>query len=346
VRAAILAAVVLLAGGGCAGVGDDAAHRLTAAEVEWSKRLALWQLRVETDAEGLAVVENWMVEDPEQWEGLEGGPPWEHRTIKGRLDGLRACAADLQRDVGPPPTERLEPAYALLRRACPRYAQAADRSEQRMRDRAYDVERLDRELAAAHEPIRKGVERVLAVVQARPLPERGGEVRTSRVEPLFSRVASETVGKPVEVRCWSEADWEEVARQAASLSFGSIDADRHAGFVLGANRIASLAPEVCASLVRVAYGTGGDPLENADAVDTLVHEAFHVAGVSNEAITECRAMQHVRAAARALGVSSARADGYAELLWESYDDLPDAYWSSECEDGGPLDLRPRDPLWP
>ena len=56
------------------------------------------------------------------------------------------------------------------------------------------------------------------------------------------------------------------------------------------------------------------------AVDVLAHESWHLAGVLEEALTECRAVQTVAWTARRLDVTPAQ--------------------------GRALDLRPDDPNWP
>jgi hypothetical protein len=82
------------------------------------------------------------------------------------------------------------------------------------------------------------------------------------------------------------------------------------------------------------------------AVHVLTHEAMHMAGATDEAITECRAMQRDAAMARQLGADPASAKALAVRYWQRvYPDMPDAYRSSDCRRGGELDERLPDPPW-
>ncbi len=95
---------------------------------------------------------------------------------------------------------------------------------------------------------------------------------------------------------------------------------------------------------REAAGCAGDL---AMAVDVLVHESWHLAGVMDEAETECRAVQSIAWAAERLGATPAQAEGLARVhLDHGYLQLPQRYRSAECADGRALDLRPEDPAWP
>jgi hypothetical protein len=101
----------------------------------------------------------------------------------------------------------------------------------------------------------------------------------------------------------------------------------------------------CAERPDAGCGTRAEDL--ALAVDVLVHESWHLAGVIDEAVTECRAVQSVAWAAERLGATPAQGDGLARMhLADGYPRLPERYRSAECVDGGALDLRPEDPVWP
>jgi len=89
------------------------------------------------------------------------------------------------------------------------------------------------------------------------------------------------------------------------------------------------------------------PLEIAWSLNTLAHESYHLAGVRNEAETECYALQAIEFVARRLGASPDQGRALAAF---SFDQLPrrmpPEYSSPECRDGGRLDLHPGDPSWP
>ena len=89
------------------------------------------------------------------------------------------------------------------------------------------------------------------------------------------------------------------------------------------------------------------PLEIAWSLNTLAHESYHLAGVRNEAETECYALQAIEFVARRLGASPDQGRALAAF---SFDQLPrrmpPEYSSPECRDGGRLDLHPGDPSGP
>ena len=90
-----------------------------------------------------------------------------------------------------------------------------------------------------------------------------------------------------------------------------------------------------------------EPLEIAWSLNTLAHESYHLAGVRNEAQTECYALQAIDFVARRLGASPDQARALAAF---SFDQLPrrmpHEYSSPECRDGGGFDLRPASAVWP
>jgi hypothetical protein len=113
---------------------------------------------------------------------------------------------------------------------------------------------------------------------------------------------------------------------------------------LGSRRV-NLAPEICAELDRLAYdGVQPEGLHErllmSLAIGALAHESYHRAGIASEPAAECYGIQRLDEAARALGARPAYAAGLSRLAWETYDQLPRAYRSRECRDGGELDLDP------
>jgi hypothetical protein len=90
-----------------------------------------------------------------------------------------------------------------------------------------------------------------------------------------------------------------------------------------------------------------EPLEVAWSLNTLAHESYHLAGVRNEAQTECYALQAIDFVAHRLGASPEQGRALAAF---SFDELPSRmpslYSSPECHDGGRYDLRPRSAVWP
>jgi hypothetical protein len=85
----------------------------------------------------------------------------------------------------------------------------------------------------------------------------------------------------------------------------------------------------------------------ARAISTLAHEAYHLAGVRDEAAAECYGVQTVDFVAERLGASVDQ--GRMVAVWANRTSAkthPEEYHSAECRAGGALDLRPRTPLWP
>jgi hypothetical protein len=82
------------------------------------------------------------------------------------------------------------------------------------------------------------------------------------------------------------------------------------------------------------------------AVHVLTHETMHMAGATDESITECRAMQRDTAMAEKLGADPASARALAVRYWrEIYPSMPEAYRSGSCFPGGDLDEHLPDPPW-
>jgi hypothetical protein len=85
------------------------------------------------------------------------------------------------------------------------------------------------------------------------------------------------------------------------------------------------------------------------AIQTIAHESAHLAGVMDEAITDCLGMQLFAYTARRLGASADVARELAADYWSMYYTVyrPGTnYHSPECRDGGALDLAPDGPAWP
>ncbi len=123
---------------------------------------------------------------------------------------------------------------------------------------------------------------------------------------------------------------------------------------------AKLSGETCKTLRRFLHGgvaglgclrnPGECPIEvkeAAIAVNVLSHEAWHLAGVRDEAATQCYALQSNADTAARLGASREDAAAIAAfIVREVQPALPADYRTRECFDGGPLDLRPERASWP
>jgi hypothetical protein len=330
---------------GVLGAGPRSGSWANAAELAWLRRLGAWDSRL---LAGLGEAAR-----------IEGSPALVGKLLRRDGQTTRAhdaalavaggCSADLRGEVGAPPTQRLRPAMTALEGACAhlrrfqdaiRLAVAQGRSDL-VRDAQAEAARGGRLLLKADSGLPPG--------EVRPLPVIGGDATASRIEPRFGKVASWLAGKPVEVRCWSHADWPRLLREEQAytrrigddtVGFAGIDGDR-----------LNLAPDVCDGLVDLAYhrarpvgATAQYPL--ATAVVTLAHESQHVRGVSAEAQAECYAIQLTATTARHLGVEPAYATGLGRLYWNHYDAELPLYRSAECRDGGAYDLRRTTSVWP
>jgi hypothetical protein len=69
----------------------------------------------------------------------------------------------------------------------------------------------------------------------------------------------------------------------------------------------------------------------AAAVDVVTHEAFHLRGLMDEAITECRSLQSMHTTAQRLGASEAQGRGLARLQFAvGFPRMPDRYRLGSC----------------
>ena len=83
------------------------------------------------------------------------------------------------------------------------------------------------------------------------------------------------------------------------------------------------------------------------AVHILAHEAVHMSGETGEAITECYALQLMPDIAEEFGATPAEADEMsAWYIQNVYPSLYAPYKSTECREGGNMDLSPDDGVWP
>jgi hypothetical protein len=93
-------------------------------------------------------------------------------------------------------------------------------------------------------------------------------------------------------------------------------------------------------IARTAIACGRHGRETVMAVDVLAHESWHLNGVMDEAVTECRSLQTLAWTAQQLGSTAEQGRAMALAQYTgAYLELPDAYRNGACVDGGALDLR-------
>jgi len=86
-----------------------------------------------------------------------------------------------------------------------------------------------------------------------------------------------------------------------------------------------------ACVERAPLECGASALRLARAVDVVTHEAFHLRGIMNEAVTECRSLQTMHTTAQKLGATEAQGRGLARLQFAvGFPQMPDRYRLGSC----------------
>lgn len=161
----------------------------------------------------------------------------------------------------------------------------------------------------------------------------------ARAEQRFTREASIIAARPVTIRCDDSYAFTGVGSDAAGIAFIR-------------SGIAYLAPSVCRILEEITRGGVSVGREDAAfAITVFAHEATHLRGIRNEAVTECYALQEGTRLGSRLGLEHSEA---RDLMRAQLDrDLADRSIArlgyrlpAECRDGGALDLRPDAPSFP
>jgi hypothetical protein len=172
-------------------------------------------------------------------------------------------------------------------------------------------------------------------------------------EARLAAIASEIAARPVEVRCQGRfAAAFDVTAESGSVQF---DAEGRPGDWTDLKR------GICTSLARFRsehrqekFGCVHDPLacdrtvlKSINALDTLAHEAWHLAGHTDEATAECYALQRIALVVAALGAPPEQGTELARAAFTVlYPQMPAEYQSGECRDGGSLDLSPDSSVFP
>lgn len=163
-----------------------------------------------------------------------------------------------------------------------------------------------------------------------------GETKAAAVK-RFSEEASLVAEKPVSIRCDEARDY--------------VGAVQHAdGVAQVGGELAILTPEICDDLYRLAFEGETRGSRTGRAIAVLAHEAWHLHGVSDEGTTECYALQSGVELGERLGLSegTARQLMRQQLTENALRGLGTLEYriTSECRDGGALDLDPADGSFP
>jgi hypothetical protein len=182
---------------------------------------------------------------------------------------------------------------------------------------------------------------------AGPLPT-GGPSTESRIDPLYSRIASLLGGRRIEVRCWSQTDWSRLSQE--SMDSSGSDLSQADGYVKLPS-LANLSPNTCARLDlahrRIWPRSRSAQADLAEAVNALAFDSQLLGRTSDTATAECYAVQLIRPAAVYLGVTRRHAATLASLFWTDLQrGAPLSSVSLSCGDGRKLDLHPATHAWP
>jgi hypothetical protein len=159
-----------------------------------------------------------------------------------------------------------------------------------------------------------------------------------REEGHLGKVASVLVGQHATVHC-----------QTFGQTFTDLSGD------LGYVKYGPDGPELHTTIMRGPcrdlkhYYSGDQPRPSPAeiiAVHVLTHESMHMRGETNEATTECEAMQRDAETAQLLGATPQEGLALARAYWLiDYPNMPDSYRTDDCKLNGSLDEHLPDPPW-
>jgi hypothetical protein len=328
------------------GAGAESGSWATSAEIRWLEKLGTWDTRLLRGLQSAARVET----TPQLAQKLmkrDGETVVLHSRA---LEPAGSCAADLTTKVGAPPTARLRRTFDTFSAACghlQRFHGAISAAIDEGHDSEMDTAQVEAQRAAG---LLLTADQMLPPGEVRSLPVVAGEAKQSRLEPRFERVASAIAGKELEVRCWSASDWHRLMREERAYTHGKLGSGTLGFAGIGGTRV-NLGPAVCDGLVDLAY-RGARPADEAGqlmlaaAVVTLSHEAQHSTGIEAESVAECNAIQLANGTALKLGANPPYATALVRTYWRHYGEELAAYRSSECREGGKLDLGHANSIWP
>lgn len=163
-----------------------------------------------------------------------------------------------------------------------------------------------------------------------------GETKVAVVERL-SAEASRLAEKPVSVGCDEARDYVGYVQHADGIA------------VVGGDRT-YVTPEVCFALYGLAFEGEVRGSRTGRAIAVLSHESWHLRGERDEGTTECYALQSGVELGRRLGLDegAARRLMAQQLTENRLRGLQTVEYrvSSECRDGGELDLDPASSAFP
>jgi hypothetical protein len=172
-------------------------------------------------------------------------------------------------------------------------------------------------------------------------------------EARFGAIASKIAGRPVEVRCQGRVSAAfDVTAESGSVRFDAAGrpadwTDLKRGICLALGRFEREHREEKFGCVHDPHACNLSVLRSIHALETLAHEAWHLAGHANEATAQCYALQRIAFVAAVLGAPTEQGDALARAAFVVlYPEMPEQYRSGECRDGGSLDLSPESSVFP
>jgi hypothetical protein len=164
-------------------------------------------------------------------------------------------------------------------------------------------------------------------------------LRRIHLEHRLSRAASVIVGNEVKVSCESFGGaFVDAGGELGYVAFGPDGVPDHAALIKR---------EQCRDLFAYVRSDKHEPSrDQIVAVHVLTHETVHMSGVTNEAETECLALQRDAEMARLLGAPREAAADLAVTYWRTiYPRMSTEYRSGECALGGTLDVGLAEAPW-
>jgi len=156
-------------------------------------------------------------------------------------------------------------------------------------------------------------------------------------EHALAAVASQIAGRPVGVHCQGFfASLIDINDRTGEVQFPPGRPPDHMFLTRG----------TCGALKRFRTGHRKPTLSAAQAINTLTHESFHLRGITDEATTQCYAIQTDAWTVVQLGGTPEEGAAVASLILAEQPNMPSEYQSSECRAGGSLDLHPQTAAFP
>ena len=164
-------------------------------------------------------------------------------------------------------------------------------------------------------------------------------IARARLENRLEDAASRLIGTRVTVHCQSFGEaFVDAGQELGYVRFSSDGVPEHHTLIKRAQ---------CHDLSDYLDSRGESlTVQDIVAVHTLTHEAIHMSGETNEATTECIAVQRDADMARLLGAPDDDAVALARAYWaQIYPRMPENYRTSQCGPGGELDIDSPDAPW-